>query len=61
MDSALSAGGRGPFRGQDAPCARLDYFIRVGWVWAICAASRAKARFYFRPNGALKGSSSAAS
>jgi len=41
MDSALSAGGRGPFRGQDAPCARLDYFIRVGWVWAICAISRA--------------------
>jgi hypothetical protein len=29
MDSALDAGGRGPFRGQDAPCARLDYFSRI--------------------------------
>ena len=29
MDSAMSAGGRGPFRGQDAPCARLNYCIRI--------------------------------
>jgi hypothetical protein len=25
----LDAGGRGPFRGQDAPCARRDYFIKI--------------------------------
>lgn len=62
MDSALGAGGRGPFRGQDAPCARRDYFIRIqrfGAAFEIRTSvrgSRAKAPIFISDlDSALKG------
>ena len=58
MDSALSAGGRGPFRGQDAPCARLKYCIRIQRVRVT--VSEAKAQILLVLNAALKGRSSTA-